>query len=176
MEALLFRKRINLVSSATKLFEQVSTMHAAELHTCVQALQDAHTEFPVKIQCALVKRRVAESMEKGGNDLVEHCLPAWRPWGIEDFDEATDEFDGLRPTMFSICCALMDKEQQVSQELASMDPADGDAEEAKKIKELQDVGQQFMMDWQVVRNNGNGFPFLCGVVGFALTLLDHVEV
>ena len=156
MEALLFRKRINLVSSAMKLYEQVSTMHAAELHTCVQQLHDANTEFPMRIQCSLVKRRTAESMEKGGNDLYETFLPSWRPWAIEDFDE-TDEFDPMRPTFYAMCCLLTDKEQQVTQELSNMDDADGNEEEAKRIKELQETSAQISQEWQVGHGNRSFF-------------------
>lgn len=156
MEALLFRKRINLVSSAMKLYEQVSTMHAAELHTCVQQLHDASTDFPIRIQCALVKRRTAESMEKGGNDLHEVFLPSWRPWGIADYDD-TDEFNPMRPTCYAMCCLLMDKEQQVTQELANMDDADGNAEEAKRIKDLQEKSEMLSQDWQVGRSSRSFF-------------------
>lgn len=144
MEALLLQKRIRLVEFAMKLHDSIGTMHAAELHTCVQALAEVHSEFPVRIQCGLVNRRCLELIE---SDPLNSYIEAWRPWPVDG--DLAEEFDALTPSFYAMCCCLQDRETNVHEELKNLEDADGNPEEAQRIKDLQSTSMKLSKEWQV---------------------------
>lgn len=138
------QKRMRLVEFAMKLHDSIHTMHSAELHTCVQNLAEVHSEFPVHIQCGLVKRRALEVME---TDPENSYIETWRPWSVDD--DLAEEFDPLTPTFYAMCCSLQDRERHVEEELQNLEDSDGNPEEAQKIKDLQASSLKISKDWQV---------------------------
>lgn len=102
-EALLLSKRIKICEYASSLYERASTMANQELHRVLQQLVSEGVTLPLGLQLKLVKRRCLEVMESNLGDF----MVAWRIWEVENEDN--DEFSPLRPCLYSLRNAAIDK-------------------------------------------------------------------
>lgn len=74
-----------------------------ELHRVLQQLVSEGVTLPLGLQLKLVKRRCLEVMESNLGDF----MVAWRIWEVENEDN--DEFSPLRPCLYSLRNAAIDK-------------------------------------------------------------------
>lgn len=118
----MLNQRIKLCEYASNLYERSGSMPKNELHRCITPLLGAGIEFPIQLQTKLLTRHCLEMMPED----LEGFFVAWTPWELEG-EEASEEFNPIKPDMRSLVGSVADREMEARQEAKDDDNADKSA-------------------------------------------------